>query len=240
MPFTFLSHQAPVLPFKRLWPRMDGVALVAGSAMPDFAFAFSRHVNVPSHEGAMFFLWNLPLGVAAAYALRHAFLPVYAPLSPLRAFRGFAHVSRRRPSVLNMGISAIFGAFNHVMVDHFTHENALGPRWFPRAYALPVPEPFRDLAQLLQVVLTVAFAPIALVLFAKIGRKKIDEYGDLVPLSSADRRARWAVLGAAVFLGALAAIPTPGSGFATPVLRGATTFFAVAILFGGAFRQRST
>ncbi len=240
MPFTFLSHQAPVLPFKRLWPRMDGVALVAGSAMPDFAFAFSRHVNVPSHEGAMFFFWNLPLGIAAAYALRHAFLPVYAPLSPFRNFRGFAQVVRRRPSIFNTSISAIFGSFNHVMVDHFTHENALGPRWFPRVYGIHVPEPFRDLAQLLQVVFTIAFAPIALALFAKIGREKIGEFGDVSPLSPADRRARWAVLGAAVFLGALAAIPTPGSGFATPVLRGATTFFAVAILFGGAFRQRST
>lgn len=240
MPFTFLSHQAPVLPFKRLFPRLDGVALVAGSAMPDFAFAFSRHVNVPSHEGAMFFLWNLPLSVAAAYALRHAFLPVYAPLAPLAAFRGFARASERRPSLFLTCISGLFGAFNHVFVDQFTHDSLLGPRWFPRLYALPAPEPFRDISQLLQVLLSVVFAPVALLLLARIGRAKIAEAGEPPPLAAAARRRRWWALAVAVAAGAVAAVPTPGAGFATPVLRGATAFFAVALLFGGAFRARST
>jgi len=39
MPFTFLSHQAPVLPLKIAAPRwFDGTALVLGSMAPDLFF----------------------------------------------------------------------------------------------------------------------------------------------------------------------------------------------------------
>ena len=42
MPVTFLAHQAPVLPLKRRWPGLDGVALVVGSTVPDLARATER------------------------------------------------------------------------------------------------------------------------------------------------------------------------------------------------------
>ena len=43
MPFTFLAHQAPVLPIKARRPdRWDGLALVVGSMAPDLAYVVAR------------------------------------------------------------------------------------------------------------------------------------------------------------------------------------------------------
>jgi len=132
LPFTYLSHQAPVLAVKMRWPAFfDGTAMVAGSMAPDWAYALSdTPLAFDGHSIGGVVAFCVPAAVAAAWVLRRvapvlfAYVPSAARL-PLRQLR--ALVDRRPPLVVTVA-SALVGAVSHVGWDLFTHPARWGPQ----------------------------------------------------------------------------------------------------------------
>src|SRR4051794_18400183 len=129
MPFTFLPHQAPVLPAfggGRRAPRwrVDGVALVVGSAMPDLLYVFSG-TSLAFNTHAFLALWwtSIPLSVLLAIAFRRVVagpLSVHLPDDGLH-LRDYGTVAVRRPSLLSTAVCAAIGAYTHILLDEPTH-----------------------------------------------------------------------------------------------------------------------
>jgi hypothetical protein len=132
VPFTFLAHQAPVLPLvRRPGTRWDGVALVAGSVAPDLAYV-TRGWGFGPWGMKMWFDGHRPQNILVvaigasllACVVRYWILPVL-PLALPRAgpfhLRDLRHVSNRRPRWWATLGSALVGALTHVVLDAFTH-----------------------------------------------------------------------------------------------------------------------
>lgn len=133
VPVTFLAHQAPVLPLKRRWAGLDGVALVAGSMAPDLAVA-TQHATPrlllgqplwwDGHSVAQQFNWCLPVGLLLTFLLRRLVLPGLAPYLPdggtfhLQDLRLVARTRHRWWVICG---SVLIGSFSHILVDGFTH-----------------------------------------------------------------------------------------------------------------------
>ena len=132
MPFTYASHQAPVLALKMRWPGpFDGTALVMGSMAPDWAYALNgTPLAFDAHAGWGFLLFCVPAAVVAALVLRRAapVLFAYAPSPPVLPLRQLRVLSRRRPRLPLSLVSGLVGALTHVVWDLFTHDGAWGPR----------------------------------------------------------------------------------------------------------------
>ena len=73
MPMTFPSHAAAVLPFKfarRRW--FDGVALVIGSAAPDFPYSIAPYAQYNAHTWLGLLVFCVPVTVLLTWLTRRA------------------------------------------------------------------------------------------------------------------------------------------------------------------------
>jgi hypothetical protein len=233
---TFLAHQAPVLPVKRRWPGLDGVALVAGSMVPDLAAATLRTTprylaGVPlwweGHTLADQWNWCLPVGVVLTLLLRRLVLPTLAPYLPDAGgfhLQDLRHVGRVRYRWWVIAGSILIGSVSHVLVDGFTH---------PTGWAVGVvPGLDRGVASVLQVAASVVLSAFAVWQMWLIGRdRSICVWNGVEPTPPVRPVAEHAVRAAAVFLALGAA-----AWAATQAERGRTivvmTWFALSL--GGA------
>jgi hypothetical protein len=176
VPFTYLSHQAPVLAVKRRWPAaFDGTAMVLGSMAPDWAYAADgTRLAFDGHSIGGVVLFCIPAAVLAGMILRRAapvlfaFLPSPAAM-PVRQLRA---LGRRRPPWTMTVVSAGFGALTHVVWDLFTHDGDWGPRniaWL-RSRALIALGHHLSWADVLQLASHVVGAVVATYLLSRILR----------------------------------------------------------------------
>lgn len=142
MPFTFLAHQAPVLPLALVWPRrFDALALCVGSMAPDVAYvaagtrwAFATH----SAWGLVWFCLPLTLLVAALVRRAAPTWLVHLPL-PGALRRGGAALLGPAPPLQVTLVSALIGAGSHVVLDAFTHRRGFFVLHCPALEAAPLP-----------------------------------------------------------------------------------------------------
>ena len=186
MPVTFLAHQAPVLPLKRWRPGLDGVALVAGSAVPDLARATQHNTAMPylfgwptwfdGHRLDQLVSWCLVVGLLLSWSARRLVLPRLAGHLPdLGAFhlRDLRLVGRVRHRWWNVVLCVQVGAISHVLIDMFTHED--------RAVIVPGFDQHLfdaagrslSVANVLQVVLSLALSAVAVWQMWVIGRERL-------------------------------------------------------------------
>ncbi len=132
MPVTAPAHQACVLPIKRRWPgRVDGTALLVGSAMPDLADAVAYDLGVHSHEWSGFPL-DVALGLVMVWLIRRWIAPVWPSIAPdLGPFRthSWAVVATRHPTRWQAFAGVTIGVLTHVVLDSFTHDGRLLATW---------------------------------------------------------------------------------------------------------------
>jgi hypothetical protein len=131
MPFTFLPHQAPVVPLKIVAPRwFDGTALVIGSMVPDLVyFTDGSPFYVDAHTVLPQLWFCLPLTVVATIVCKRVVAgPLGAHLPDLGRFhlRDFARLSAWRVPRSFRGwativVSALIGSFSHIALDSMTH-----------------------------------------------------------------------------------------------------------------------
>lgn len=134
MPFTFLAHQAPVLPLVLLRPRwFDSVALCVGSMAPDFAYVVSgTRLGFASHTGPALLWFCLPITLVVGALVRRIWpaLLVQLPLAdPSR--RRLASSLGPAPALPITIVSASLGAGSHVLLDAFTHPRGFGVAHWP-------------------------------------------------------------------------------------------------------------
>lgn len=135
MPFTFLAHQAPVLPLKRWQPSLDGVALVVGSTTPDLARA-TEHLPWPylfghptwfdGHKPDQIVSWCLVVGLLITWSARRLVLPRLAGHLPdLGRFhlRDIRLVGRNRHRWWMVVLCVEIGAVTHSLLDMVTHSD---------------------------------------------------------------------------------------------------------------------
>lgn len=130
MPFTFLSHQAAVLPLKVARPAwFDGAALVLGSMAPDMAYVLLPQLRVASHSFAGVAYWSVPMTLSLLPILRHGVAPGIAVYGPPQ-LAAFAHLARSRHPWWRTTACAALGALSHVLWDGTTHpEGTFVGRW---------------------------------------------------------------------------------------------------------------
>jgi hypothetical protein len=129
VPFTLLSHQAPVLPLKLLRPRwFCATALAIGSMAPDLEYVF---VASPSRQightlvGQLTFC--LPLTLILVWLVRLVVArPVALHLPDLGPFhlRDYRLLGRARPTFLDAArvtSSALIGSLSHLLLDGLSH-----------------------------------------------------------------------------------------------------------------------
>lgn len=131
MPFTFLPHQAPLLPLVGRDARWDGVALVAGSVAPDLFYVtngwgygpFGWSLWFDGHAARNQF-WVVLLAVVLTVVVRRIVMPV-APLALPDlgglGIRQYAAASQHRHRWWVTVGSAAVGAASHLVIDSFTH-----------------------------------------------------------------------------------------------------------------------
>jgi hypothetical protein len=128
VPFTFLSHQVPVVPLKLARPGwFDGTALAVGSTAPDLAYALNgTRAAVDGHTLAAQLWLCLPVTLAIVWLVRRV---VAAPLAAhmpdaepwrLRDYRLLA--AGRHPLGITVA-SALTGSLSHVAIDAWTHRD---------------------------------------------------------------------------------------------------------------------
>jgi Domain of unknown function (DUF4184) len=232
MPFTFLSHQAPVLPLKMVRPDwFDGTALVMGSMAPDLAlFAYGTGVNVDSHSIAAQFWLCLPLTLILTWTVKRLMAaPLGAHLPDGGGFhlRDYGRLGAWRPprTVSGWGIlvaSAVVGSLSHIIADAFTHDSGwavenLAPLRTP-VFELPSNVGGHTLYvySLLQGGLSLVGAAVTIWLLLVIGRRRCIAAWHPVPNplapTPASRRLLlgWTLVGAIAGLVAAIAVHTDG------------------------------
>lgn len=126
MPFTFLSHQAPVLPLKLARPRwFDGTALAVGSMAPDFGYAFNgTRLAFGSHTLAAQLWFCLPVTLGIVWLVRRVIarpLAAHLPDAGRLRLRDYQRLAVARHPPLVTITSALIGSLSHVFIDGFTH-----------------------------------------------------------------------------------------------------------------------
>jgi hypothetical protein len=128
VPFTFLAHQAPVLPLKLWRPRwFSGAGRVIGSMAPDFEkFIGGANAGRDAHSLAAQFTYCLPLSLVIYWLLTRVAAPPLARFLPelgalrLRDYPTVLAADRRR-EWLCVAVSILIGSTSHVAFDGFTH-----------------------------------------------------------------------------------------------------------------------
>jgi hypothetical protein len=122
---TLPTHPLAVVGLKVWRPAwFDGVALVIGSMVPDFAYAEDGYgLTIHSHAWHAPLWWAVPLVLIMAPLVRWSAPAVAAHLpagGPLR-LRDYGALGRLRPPVWATVTSAIIGAASHIIWDAFAH-----------------------------------------------------------------------------------------------------------------------
>ena len=140
MPFTFLAHQAPVLPLKLWRPRwFSGAGLAIGSMAPDFdKFIDGADATRYGHTLLGQVVYCLPLSIGIYWLLVRVAAPTLArvgpDLGPLRlrdyavALAAAPALRQRWPSLV---ASILVGSVSHVAFDGFTHADPRVVALFP-------------------------------------------------------------------------------------------------------------
>jgi hypothetical protein len=135
MPFTFLPHQAAVLPLKLARPRwFSGTALVFGSMAPDLPyFIFGRSLRDLGHSLPGQLLFCLPAALFLTWVFRRW---LARPLALHLPEGGEYHL--REYHLLGGGMdgryaafaapSALVGSLSHIVWDSFTHASGWAAR----------------------------------------------------------------------------------------------------------------
>jgi len=129
VPFTFLAHQAPVLPLKLARPSwFSGTALVIGSMAPDFEyFLRGDPTSTLSHTLLGQVVFCLPLSLALVLVVERLLAPTVPQHLPdlgvlhVRDYGALAHKRRGLGGWLVVATSALIGSFSHIAWDGFTH-----------------------------------------------------------------------------------------------------------------------
>ena len=132
MPFTFLAHQAPVLPLKWRWPRMvSGLGLVLGSMAPDFGyFVLGARATRDWHRLHGALLYCLPLSLVLYMLItRLVAAPLARHVPRLGALRlhEWAYLEAQPRTLAHLAIvaaSVLAGVATHLAWDLFTHEGS--------------------------------------------------------------------------------------------------------------------
>ncbi len=177
MPFTFLAHQAAVLPLKWSRPRwFSGTALVIGSMAPDFEYFLRGEAwSSLGHTLAGQLVFCLPLTLACVWLVHHVIARPLAERLPdlgLLHLRDYAALETARLDAsfwARAALSAVLGSLSHVAWDGFTH----GDGWA----VLRIPALAEDvggvpLYKLLQQGSTLVGTALTLGLLALIGRSR--------------------------------------------------------------------
>jgi hypothetical protein len=144
MPFTFFSHQAPVLPLKRAWPHyFSGQALVLGSMSPDFEFFLTgKPAWGPGHSLVGQFIFCLPMTLLMVWIVSRLLARPVALHLPdagsfhLHDYQVLAQTPRRRFYWLKAVPSALIGSFSHITWDSFTHSAGWSARRLGYAHTI--------------------------------------------------------------------------------------------------------
>jgi len=181
VPFTFLAHQAPVLPLKMARPRwFSGAGLAIGSMAPDFEkFVHGVGAGRFGHTLLGQLLYCLPMSLAVYWLLTRVAAPSLARHAPdlgrfhLRDYAASLAATPRRPWLL-VAASALVGSASHVAFDGFTHADPRVVALFPflRSRIVLVHGHPYLLQSLLQVGASVAGAVVTVALLYVIGRQR--------------------------------------------------------------------
>ena len=177
MPFTFLAHQAAVLPLKWARPRwFSGTALVIGSMAPDFEYFLRGEAwSSIGHTLPGQLVFCLPLTLVGVWLVHRVLarplgerLPDLVPLH-LRDYAGLDSTRLDASFWARATFSALVGSLSHVAWDGFTH----GDGWAVlRLPALAADVGGVPLSKLLQHGSTLVGATLTLVLLALLGRSR--------------------------------------------------------------------
>jgi hypothetical protein len=260
MPFTFLSHQAAVLPLKMAAPRrFSGTALALGSMAPDLEyFVRLRPHRAISHTLAGQIVFCLPVTLALLWLVVGVIArPLALHLPDCGGFhlRDYRVVARKRFTAsfwLIAALSALVGSFSHIAWDSLTHEHGWGVRHLPALRTeVPLLHHRVPLHRLLQHGSTVGGAVITLGLLHAIGRRRLvlqwagcpSETVEPSP-TPASRRSLWLAVAIGPFVGAaagltraldlsggLAAVQVPHNGAEPALLAVLASVFFGAVTF---------
>lgn len=199
MPFTFLAHQAPVLPLVLLWPRrFDGVALCVGSMVPDFAYvAAGTSWGFVSHSAWGLAWFCVPVALVVSVAIRWS-APVVLGHLPRALRADGARLLGPTPPLLRTIVSAAIGAASHLLIDACTHRHGFVVARVPGLRSAPLtvlgsPVP---IYKLLQIPGSLVLAGLAVLCLRSLVRR--GEAREL-PVATAESR-RWFVAVCAVGL----------------------------------------
>lgn len=244
MPFTFLAHQAPVLPLVLLRPRwFDGVALCVGSMAPDLSYVVSgtRHGFV-SHTGPALLWFCLPTTLLICALTRRAWPPLCAHL-PRPARARLTPFTGPAPALPITVISALIGAASHVLLDACTHPRGLGVARWPwlKTVALQLgdrPVPVYSLLQGPGSLVLALLAVLCLRAIARRGAASADP--PALATTTASRRCFAVVAAPGLGLALVVSLAMwPIGGLPALILRGATLGF-VALVVAALLASRAT
>jgi hypothetical protein len=172
VPFTFLAHQAPALPFKLLRPAwFSGTGLVIGSMAPDLEYFLRGDVvSRVGHTPLGLVAFCVPISVALTLVVRRVAPTIAAHLPDLPPLHLKDYALVARDPLPLVALSALAGALTHVAWDGFTH----GDGWaVERLPALATDLGPVKLWKALQHGSTLVGAAITLWLMSIIGRRRL-------------------------------------------------------------------
>lgn len=122
------AHPLAVLPLRR-W-RLDTTCLVIGSMAPDFEYFLRvKLTSSVSHTLAGLFYFCVPITLVSAWLFHRVLKEPALRVAPLR---GRLAVFAERPwptqPLALLALSALIGAFTHLLWDGVTHASGYGPR----------------------------------------------------------------------------------------------------------------
>ena len=176
MPFTYFSHQAPVVAAKMRWPaRIDGTAMAMGSMAPVWEYALNgSRFDFDGHSLVAVLVFCTPIAVIAAMVLRRVapVLFAYIPSPPWMPLRQLRLLGGRRPPLSTTVVWAFVGALSHVIWDLFTHNDRWGAQHIAVLRSTAVSALGHDLtwAKLFQYAGHTLGAAVAVFLLAKVLR----------------------------------------------------------------------
>jgi hypothetical protein len=181
VPFTFLAHQAPVLPLKLWRPRwFSGAGLALGSMAPDFEKFIRGDVDSRfAHTLLGQVVYCLPVSLLVYLLLTRvvaAPLVRFAPDLGVLRLRDYARrlAAPRRERWATFAASTLVGSFTHVLWDGVTHGDprvvAIAPFLANRVVVVAGAEV--NSASLHQLAASVGGAAVTLALMARLGRDR--------------------------------------------------------------------